>query len=295
MAAAIVELDALADAVGAAAEDDDLLAVGRARLVLGRAGEGRLVGRVHVGGGRGELGGGGVDALIDRVDVERFAQGAHVLGQLAGEFGEPLVGKAHGLDAAQDLGLFGQAEVADLLFGVDDALDLLEEPHVDVAGVVDVLEAHAEPHGFGDVEQPVGRGDGDGGADGVAVLVLVEAEAGDADLVEAGEAGFERAQRLLQRFLEGAADGHGFADRLHRGGQAIVGAGEFLEGEARDLGDDVVDGGLERGRGGAAGDVVFELVEGVADGEAGGDLGDGEAGGLARPAPRSARRAGSSR
>jgi hypothetical protein len=34
--AAVVELDALADAVGAAAEDDDLLAIGDADLVVGR-------------------------------------------------------------------------------------------------------------------------------------------------------------------------------------------------------------------------------------------------------------------
>ncbi len=66
-------------------------------------------------------------------------------------------------------------------------------------------------------------------------------EAGDLDLVEAGEAGFEPAQRLLQRFLEGAADRHDLADRFHGGGEHRLGAGEFFEGEARDLGHDVVD------------------------------------------------------
>ena len=40
---------------------------------------------------------------------------------------------------------------------------------------------------------------------------------------------------LLQRLLLGAADGHHFADRLHLGGQAVVGAGELLEVEARIL------------------------------------------------------------
>ncbi len=164
---------------------------------------------------------------------------------LPAQLGEAAIGKAHRLEAPQGRRVVGQAPVADLLFDVDDALDLLEEPHVDAARVVDVLEAHAEPHRLGDVEQAVGRRDGDGGAHGVAVLVVVEAQAWNADLVEAGEAGLERAQRLLQRLLEGAADGHGLADRLHRGGEAIVGAGEFLEGEARDFGDDVVDRGLE--------------------------------------------------
>ena len=54
---------------------------------------------------------------------------------------------------------------------------------------------------------------------------------------------------------------------------------ELLEGEAGGLDDDVVEGGLEGG-GGGAGDVVAQFVEGEADGEEGGDFGDGEAGGL---------------
>ena len=74
VAAAIVELDALADAVRAAAEDDDLLALARPRFARGDAGERRLVGRVHVGGRRGELGRAGVDALEDRRDAERRAR-----------------------------------------------------------------------------------------------------------------------------------------------------------------------------------------------------------------------------
>ena len=106
------------------------------------------------------------------------------------------------------------------------------------------------------------------------------AEAGDLDLVEAGQARLQAAQRLLQRFLEGAADRHDLADRLHGGGQHRLGAGEFLEGEARDLGDDVVDRRLEGGRRRAAGDVVLQLVQRVADGELGRDLGDREAGRL---------------
>ncbi len=63
------------------------------------------------------------------------------------------------------------------------------------------------------------------------------------------------------------------------GGEGGVGAGELLEGEAGPLDDDVVDGGLEAG-GCDAGDVVVDLIEAVADREAGGDLGDGKAGGL---------------
>src|SRR5204863_4666064 len=53
-----------------------------------------------------------------------------------------------------------------------------------------------------------------------------------------------------------------------------------LEGEARNLGDDVINARLEA-RGGFARDVVLEFVEQVTDGEFGGDLRDGKAGGLA--------------
>ena len=101
------------------------------------------------------------------------------------------------------------------------------------------------------------------------LLVAAEAEAAD----------FQASEGLLQALAEGAADGHDLADGLHLGGQDRVGLGELLEGPAGDLGDDVVDGGFEAG-GGLAGDVVSELVQAIADGQLGGDLGDGEAGGL---------------
>jgi len=85
----------------------------------------------------------------------------------------------------------------------------------------------------------------------------------------------------LQRLLEGAADGHRFADRLHGRSQRGIGIRELLEREARDLRDDVVDRRLEGG-GREARDVVAQFVERVADGELGRDLGDREAGGLGR-------------
>jgi hypothetical protein len=78
----------------------------------------------------------------------------------------------------------------------------------------------------------------------------------------------QRAQAFLQAFLECAPDGHGFADAFHLRGERGVGLREFLEGKARDLGDDVINARLEA-RGGFARDVVFEFVEQVADGEFG--------------------------
>ena len=143
------------------------------------------------------------------------------------------------------------------------------------------------------LQDAVGRWRAERGADGVLVVAL--AETGDGDLVEAGQAGLERAQRLLQAFRKGAADRHRLADRFHRGGQHRLGAGKFLERKARNFGDDVIDGRLERGRRRAAGDVVGDLVERVADGELGGDLGNRESRSPSTPAPKSATPADSSR
>ena len=100
------------------------------------------------------------------------------------------------------------------------------------------------------------------------------------DRVEPVDTGLQPTQRLLQRFLEGSADGHHFADRLHLRRQAVVGQRELLEGKARHLGNDVVDRGLERRRRRTAGDVVLQLVERVAAGKLGRHFGDREAGRL---------------
>jgi len=89
----------------------------------------------------------------------------------------------------------------------------------------------------------------------------------------------EEENHLGEGLSEGAADRHDFADALHVGRKPVVGTRELLEGEARNLGDHIVDRGLEAGRGGA-GDVVEDFVEGVPHRQAGGDLGDREASGL---------------
>ncbi len=99
------------------------------------------------------------------------------------------------------------------------------------------------------------------------------------DGIEAVQPGLHAAQALLQGLGEAAADRHRLANRLHAGGQHRWRAGKFLEGEARDLHHDVVDGRLEARRC-HAGDVVDQFVERVADGKLRRDLGDRESGGL---------------
>ena len=86
----------------------------------------------------------------------------------------------------------------------------------------------------------------------------------------------------MQRFLKGATNRHHFTDRFHLGGQARIGLREFLEVEARHLGDDVINARLERSRGAPAGDLVLQFVEGVAHRQLGGHLGNRKTGGLGR-------------
>jgi hypothetical protein len=54
-------------------------------------------------------------------------------------------------------------------------------------------------------------------------------------LVEAANADFQAAQGFLQGFLEGTADGHDFTHRLHLGGQAGVGLGNFSKAKRGSL------------------------------------------------------------
>ena len=195
-----------------------------------------------------------------------------------GQDRQPGVGKTHRLEVAECAGGAGNAVRLHLGFQIDDGLQLLQEPAVDLAAVIDLVVADAETEGLGDLQQAIRRRGAERSLDGVAVVAL--AEPLDLDLVEPLEAGFERAQGLLQGFRKCPSDGHGFADRFHGGGQRRFRAGEFLERETRDLGHHVIDGGLEGGRGRPARDVVGDLVHGVADGELRRDLGDGKAGGL---------------
>ena len=280
--AAVVELDALADAVRAAAQDDHLVAVAGVGLALGRARPGVLVGRIHVGRRRGEFAGAGVDALVDRPHAPGVTPaGDRRLGG-SGEDGQARVRKAQALQARKAVALVGQAVGPELGLDRDQIGDLGQEPGVELGRPLDLVEAQAVAQGLGDGEHALRARLGQLGQDRLPVDRAFGAQrARDLDLVEAAQAGLQGAQRLLQGFGEAAPDRHGLADRLHGDGQERLGARELLEGEARYLGDHVVDRGLEGGRR-HPGDVVVEFVEGVADRQLGRDLGDREAGRLGR-------------
>ena len=88
------------------------------------------------------------------------------------------------------------------------------------------------------------------------------------------------ADGLHQGGLKGVGDGHDLAGGLHLGAQASGWRRANLsKGHLRELDHHIVHRRLKAGEG-LAGHVVFDLVQRVAQGDLGGDLGDGIARGL---------------
>ena len=162
---------------------------------------------------------------------------------------------------------------------------LHQKPAVNFREVENLLDAEAGAQGVADEENSFRVRHGKFSRNHVAredVAVAIDFRADAPRFAVAAQtatANLQRAQAFLQAFLERAADGHGFTDAFHLRGERGVGLREFLEGKARNLGDNVINARLEARRGFAR-DVVLEFVEQVADGELGGDLRDGKAGGF---------------
>jgi hypothetical protein len=275
--AAVVELDALADAVGAAAEDHDLARV-RRRIVL----PGRVVGGVVVG------------LALDTADGHRAPglDNAEALALLADrpladreQARQVLVGKAFALGRDQQVvGRQHPLVVQDLLLALHELAHLLHKVGSDGAGLEDLLVGGALAQRL--VEHEVRL---------AARLAQHQQQLIEGALVEIpGEAQavasvLEAADRLLQRLLVGLADGHDLADGLHLGAELVLHTAELLEGPAGELQHYVVAAGcvlLQR-----AVAPVGQFVERHAGGELGRDQRDGKAGGL-RGERRGARGAG---
>ena len=89
---AIVELDALADTVGAAAEHDDLIPLARLRLAF------LFIGGIHIGGGGREFRGAGVHPLIHRAHTQLLTLLPHRPFGGIQQGSQPAIGKSLLLD-----------------------------------------------------------------------------------------------------------------------------------------------------------------------------------------------------
>ena len=281
MNAAIIELDALADAIRTAAENHDSGFGAASRFVF------VTVGRVVIRCIGLEFGGAGIDQSVGGHDAEAGAQRADFWFGCGGEVGQLAVGEAEAFGGAHATG--GRESFWMCLqreFFLDDLAHLREEPRVNFRQLMDFVLGERALIG-------AGRGGAGGGAAETQRLRRPEDSfgIGHAELAldgrpvginwifsvgaQSGATGFQASQRFLQAFFKRAADGHGLTHALHLGGQHGIGIREFFKRESRHFGDDVIDGRF-KARGCFAGDVIADFVQPVSDGEFGGNFGNRE-------------------
>ena len=269
MDAAVIELDALADAVRAAAQDHDLLAV------TYRAGIGRIVSGVVI---RAVLRGADVhtfpglgDPQRDTVVTNSGLFKAQKLGQIT--IGEAILLSLRERIGPRQLARMRGGESEQRLFLLHQFGHLLDEVRLDAGQLVKLLDRNPLAQGLVHDELALtGRLSKEREKLFGRLLVEILREA------QAVTAGFKRTNGLLEGFLVRFADGHHFAHSTHLGAQPVFDALELLESPTGELQHDVVTVGnvlVER--------AVFaarDLVERQTAGEHSGDEGDRETGRL---------------
>ena len=233
MHAAVVELDALSDAIGPAAQDQRLLPLAALRLII------FLVGRVKIGRGGLELRRARIHLLVYWANPQVLAPLAQRILGTTDQAGQARVGEAPGFPPPQIARRqILKPRLADDGLFLDELANLRDEPGVDIRQLRQPAIAPAQAHGVRQAANAFRR------RVGQAVLQIglqrVRRNAFGYCLVQPGQPGFQRPQRLLKRFLEHPPAGHHFANRLHLGGQPWIGQWKFFEGEAGDLGHHVI-------------------------------------------------------
>src|SRR5207245_2554693 len=226
--AAVVELDALPDAVRPTAEDYDALAAERRRFVLS------VVRAVEVGRGGGEFPGARVDGLVRGMHIEPPTQLADGRLCSAAQLAQLSVREAHALHAPQ-LERTRLVQPREPALRFDQLFHLIEEPGIDPRCPRHVVHRHAVEQRALDLEDPLGRG---GAQRHPQVFRAVAGQA----VVRQGLArhpsrapDLQGAQALLERFLEGAPDRHRLAHGFHLGGETEVRGRKLLERKPRHL------------------------------------------------------------
>src|SRR5215204_4741213 len=232
--AGVVELDALADAIGAAAEDDDGGVLLAPDLVL------LLVSGVVVGRARRELTGAGIDGLVGRRDAEGPPHAPHHLYRTPGSSCDGLVGQPDPLQLTKVLHAERHGDGA---FRSHDPGYGSDKERVYGGTLEDLGYVHPGAQGIEDGEYPV-----------------------RARLVKAGidvlGVHLQRCHSLHQALRKRPPYRHDLAHRVHPGRERWHSAWELLERETGYLGNHVVQRRLERGRRRTR-NVVWDLIERV--------------------------------
>ena len=231
MHTAIIEFDALTDAVRATTENHDFFVVGRARFAF------FVIARIHVCGGSGEFGRTGIDAFVHRTNIERVTSGADLSLFSLQEVRQSAIRETLTLDFAQFLSTNGfKRFLLNRQFTINQFLDLRKKPRIYFCVAVNFFERHTDAERIGHIPKPLTAR--------VRKLITDFFRINRLQ-IETIDAGFQTAQCLLQRLLEIAADGHHFANAFHLRRQPIIGLREFLERKSWHFRDDVIDRRLE--------------------------------------------------
>ena len=269
--AAPVEFHGGSDAVSTRTEHDDRAAVvGKVDVALHTG-----VGHVEVVGLSRIFGGKGINLFHDRQDAVVLAEAAHdeqclvhvsdLLFQACGA-GDLEVGEAIDFCLTEQL-LVERVDVTflQMFVNIDDMLELIEEPAVNLRQVVNLVHSIAFVHGFGDDEDTlVGR------------LTERLVDIGNLQFLvlnESVHALANHAETFLDSFLKVTADSHHLTYRLHAGTELLVYAAELAKVPARYLADYVVESRLKECRC-SLGDGVLQFKETIAQSKLGGNEGE---------------------
>ena len=128
--AAIVELDALTDSIRATTEHHDLVACGWLGFAL------FLIRRIEIRGGRGEFGGAGIDALVNRPYLERPTQVTDGIFVGTEQLGQSRIRESLALERAHAIGVDRRkALLCNLFLDRDQVFNLGQEPGVNVGQI----------------------------------------------------------------------------------------------------------------------------------------------------------------
>ena len=254
---AVVKFNALADSDGAGAQHHNH------RFPTPGHGPGFAVGikaGIEVGGLGVEFRSAGVHHFVGHGKTGQFPAAA--------EPGQRLVGIAQKLSLPVKILCHGFP--GENLFILCQILELVQKPPVNFGNGVDFFYGNPCLQGLKHGKQPM--------------IVLLGQPLHDRCIAQGGgvqgvQGDFRSPDGLHQSHLKGGGDGHDLAGGFHLGAQLPAGTGEFVKGPLGNLHHHIVQGGLKAGAG-FAGDVVGNLIQGVAQGNPGADLGDGVARGF---------------
>ena len=222
-----------------------------------------VVSGVEVVGISRELGGKGINLLHEWLDTEVLAASANLVLSAANGVGDLPIGESHLLGLHEEILLEAEkaSNVLHLVSAVDNVLELVQEPLVNLGQVVETLDSVAL------VEHSLA----DGQPTAVSWVLELVVEIVKLVSLETDEAGVNLANGLLDGLLESSANSHDLADRLHRRANVTLHVLELGQIPTGDLGDDVIQRRLEVGAGSLC-DCVGKLRERVSKTNLGGSV-----------------------